>query len=63
MAGDPRRDFYLYQHGNAGCLASEAVVLRPGLHVSLVLSGKERDEIRVGGQDDLHRGSRVRLRS
>jgi hypothetical protein len=63
MAGDPRGDFWLYQRTNAGCLASEAVVVRPSLHVSLVLSGKARDEIRVGGQDDLHRKSRVRLRS
>ena len=39
---------------------SRAATLRS---VSLVLSGKARDEIRVRRHDDLHQGSRVRLRS
>ena len=63
MAGDPRGDICLYQRRIAGCLTLEPAVVRLSLHVSLVLSGKARDEIRMCGQDDLHRESRVRLRS
>ena len=47
MAGGPRGDLWLFQRRSAGCLASEAVVVRSSLHFNLVLNEKPRDEIRV----------------